>query len=129
MEGVSRDVDLMIEAKDKEQAVLMLYRIYGLESVKWESLRPEKKQSVEVKEEIGAEEEEDVGGGDVEGGEETTAGKRRRTRSVKKDSQVGVEADVDTEESPKRTRKTRSKKGMQLSLVFQAYAHELYTSR
>ena len=34
MEGVSRDVDLMIEAKDKEQAVLMLYRIYGLESVK-----------------------------------------------------------------------------------------------
>ena len=128
MEGVSRDVDLMIEAKDKEQAVLMLYRIYGLESVKWESLRPEKKQSVEVKEEIGAEEE-DIGEGDVEGGGETTARKRRRTRSVKKDSQVGVEVDVDTEESPKRTRKTRSKKGMQLSLVFQAYAHELYTSR
>ena len=115
MEGVSRDVDLMIEAKDKEQAVLMLYRIYGLESVKWESLRPEKKQSVEVKEEIGADE--DVGEGDVERGEETTARERRRTRSVKKDSQVGVEADVDTEESPKRTRMTRSKKGMQLSLV------------
>ena len=116
MEGVSRDVDLMIEAKDKEQAVLMLYRIYGLESVKWESLRPEKKQSVGVKEEICAEEE-DVGAGDVEGGEETTARKRRRTRGVKKDSQAGVEADVDTEESPKRTRKTRSKKGMQLSLL------------
>ena len=128
MEGVSRDVDLMIEAKDKEQAVLLLYRIYGLESVKWESLRPEKKQSVEVEEEIGAEEE-DVGKGGVEGGEKITARKRRRTRSVKKDPQMGVEVDVDTEESPKRTRKTRSKKGMQLSLVFQAYAHELYTSR
>lgn len=28
-----RNVDLMIEAKDKEQAVLHLYRIYGLEDV------------------------------------------------------------------------------------------------
>jgi UV DNA damage endonuclease len=27
------DVDLMIEAKDKEQAVLHLYRIYGLQPV------------------------------------------------------------------------------------------------
>ncbi|KAJ3964833.1 UV-endonuclease UvdE-domain-containing protein [Lentinula raphanica] len=32
-EGVAIDVDLMIEAKDKEQAVLQLYRIYGLEEV------------------------------------------------------------------------------------------------
>ncbi|KAJ3759358.1 UV-endonuclease UvdE-domain-containing protein [Lentinula raphanica] len=39
-EGVAIDVDLMIEAKDKEQAVLQLYRIYGLEEVKYESLRP-----------------------------------------------------------------------------------------
>ncbi|KAK1231804.1 hypothetical protein PQX77_005018 [Marasmius sp. AFHP31] len=39
-EGVSMDVDLMIEAKDKEQAVLELYRMYGLEEVKHESLRP-----------------------------------------------------------------------------------------
>lgn len=30
---VFRNVDLMIEAKDKEQAVLHLYRIYGLEDV------------------------------------------------------------------------------------------------
>jgi len=36
------DVDLMIEAKDKEQAVLHLYRIYGLERVIQENLRPEK---------------------------------------------------------------------------------------
>ncbi|KAJ8086840.1 hypothetical protein PM082_005665 [Marasmius tenuissimus] len=39
-EGVSMDVDLMIEAKDKEQAVFELYRMYGLEEVKHESLRP-----------------------------------------------------------------------------------------
>ena len=53
MEGVSRDVDLMIEAKDKEQAVLFLYRVYGLEEVKWENLRPEKEQKVEKLEEGG----------------------------------------------------------------------------
>ncbi|KAE9403088.1 UV-endonuclease UvdE [Gymnopus androsaceus JB14] len=40
LEDVAIDVDLMIEAKDKEQAVLHLYRIYGLEEVKVESLRP-----------------------------------------------------------------------------------------
>ncbi|KAI0064003.1 UV-endonuclease UvdE [Artomyces pyxidatus] len=34
-------VDLMIEAKDKEQAVLQLYRTYGLAPVIWENLRPE----------------------------------------------------------------------------------------
>ncbi|KAI0826375.1 UV-endonuclease UvdE-domain-containing protein [Irpex lacteus] len=50
MDGVARDVDLMVEAKGKEQAVLMLYRIYGLESVEWGSLRPEKEVVKEVKE-------------------------------------------------------------------------------
>jgi len=40
LEDVAIDVDLMIEAKDKEQAVLQLYRIYGLEEVKMESVRP-----------------------------------------------------------------------------------------
>ncbi|EIW71476.1 hypothetical protein TREMEDRAFT_27099, partial [Tremella mesenterica DSM 1558] len=34
------DVDLMIEAKDKEQAVFELYRIYGLHDVIWDNLRP-----------------------------------------------------------------------------------------
>ncbi|KAI0315922.1 UV-endonuclease UvdE-domain-containing protein [Amylostereum chailletii] len=34
-------VDLMVEAKDKEQAVLQLYRTYGLEEVVWGNLRPE----------------------------------------------------------------------------------------
>jgi len=35
------DVDLMIEAKDKEQAVFELYRIYGLQDVIRQNLRPE----------------------------------------------------------------------------------------
>lgn len=34
------DMDLMIEAKDKEQAVFELYRIYDLHPVIWENLRP-----------------------------------------------------------------------------------------
>ncbi|ADV23342.1 UV damage endonuclease UvdE [Cryptococcus gattii E566] len=34
------NVDLMIEAKDKEQAVFELYRIYGLEDVVHDNLRP-----------------------------------------------------------------------------------------
>jgi len=34
-------VDLMIEAKDKEQAVFQLYRMYDLAPVIWENLRPE----------------------------------------------------------------------------------------
>lgn len=46
-----KGVDLMIEAKDKEQAVLELYRIYGLEEVKHESLRPPKEN--QTKETLG----------------------------------------------------------------------------
>jgi len=40
-------VDLMIEAKDKEQAVFQLYRIYDLAPVIWENLRPEKTEAAE----------------------------------------------------------------------------------
>ncbi|CDO70055.1 hypothetical protein BN946_scf184601.g8 [Trametes cinnabarina] len=36
------DMDLMIEAKDKEQAVFQLYRVYNLHPVIYENLRPEK---------------------------------------------------------------------------------------
>ncbi|EMD36763.1 hypothetical protein CERSUDRAFT_51795 [Gelatoporia subvermispora B] len=36
------DADLMIEAKDKEQAVFQLYRVYNLAPVIYENLRPEK---------------------------------------------------------------------------------------
>ncbi|ODN74488.1 UV damage endonuclease UvdE, variant [Cryptococcus amylolentus CBS 6039] len=39
-EELPEDVDLMIEAKDKEQAVFELYRIYGLEDVIHDNLRP-----------------------------------------------------------------------------------------
>ncbi|KAI0041905.1 UV-endonuclease UvdE [Auriscalpium vulgare] len=40
-DGRREYVDLMIEAKDKEQAVLQLYRTYALQPVVWENLRPE----------------------------------------------------------------------------------------
>ncbi|KAJ7121292.1 UV-endonuclease UvdE-domain-containing protein [Mycena crocata] len=44
------DMDLMIEAKDKEQAVLQLYRMYGLHPVIHESLRPpDENQTKETK--------------------------------------------------------------------------------
>ncbi|KAJ7451822.1 UV-endonuclease UvdE-domain-containing protein [Mycena galericulata] len=44
------DMDLMIEAKDKEQAVLHLYRVYGLYPVAHESLRPpDENQTKETK--------------------------------------------------------------------------------
>ncbi|KAK0476732.1 endonuclease Uve1 [Armillaria novae-zelandiae] len=49
-EELPEDMDLMIEAKDKEQAVLHLYRIYGLQPVKQESLRPpDENQTKETK--------------------------------------------------------------------------------
>ena len=41
-------VDLMIEAKDKEQAVFQLYRMYDLAPVIWENLRPEQTDYVDV---------------------------------------------------------------------------------
>ncbi|CAK5281300.1 unnamed protein product [Mycena citricolor] len=44
------NLDLMIEAKDKEQAVFELYRIYGLMPVKQDSLRPpNENQTTETK--------------------------------------------------------------------------------
>jgi UV DNA damage endonuclease len=39
-EPLPDDVDLMLEAKDKEQAVFYLHRLYRLADVKYESLRP-----------------------------------------------------------------------------------------
>ncbi|KAI6021497.1 UV-endonuclease UvdE-domain-containing protein [Pisolithus microcarpus] len=46
-QGLPEDMDLMIEAKDKEQAVLQLYRTYDLYPVNHESLRPPKDKEVE----------------------------------------------------------------------------------
>ncbi|EGO00170.1 hypothetical protein SERLA73DRAFT_107167 [Serpula lacrymans var. lacrymans S7.3] len=49
-EDLPDDMDLMIEAKDKEQAVLHLYRMYDLQPVIYESLRPPAdKESKETK--------------------------------------------------------------------------------
>lgn len=45
--GEQEWVDLMIEAKDKEQAVFQLYRIYDLALVIWENLRPEQTDPVD----------------------------------------------------------------------------------
>ncbi|KAH8102079.1 UV-endonuclease UvdE-domain-containing protein [Cristinia sonorae] len=64
------EVDLMVEAKDKEQAVLMLYRMYELYPVKWENLRPEsepkpfvRSAARKARDVAAAEEEEDDDGG------------------------------------------------------------------
>ncbi|KAI6040243.1 UV-endonuclease UvdE-domain-containing protein [Pisolithus marmoratus] len=46
-EDLPEDMDLMIEAKDKEQAVLHLYRIYGLHPVNHDSIRPPKDKKSE----------------------------------------------------------------------------------
>lgn len=44
------DMDLMIEAKDKEQAVFHLYRMYNLHPVDYASLRPpEENETKETK--------------------------------------------------------------------------------
>jgi UV DNA damage endonuclease len=43
-------VDLMIEAKDKEQAVFQLCRVYDLAPVIWENLRPEQADPASGKE-------------------------------------------------------------------------------
>ncbi|KAH9968187.1 UV-endonuclease UvdE-domain-containing protein [Russula dissimulans] len=45
--GEQEWVDLMIEAKDKEQAVFQLYRMYDLAPVIWENLRPEQTEAAE----------------------------------------------------------------------------------
>ncbi|TFY82770.1 hypothetical protein EWM64_g1242 [Hericium alpestre] len=47
-------VDLMIEAKDKEQAVLQLHRTYELQDVIWENLRPEKADAMKPEPEEGS---------------------------------------------------------------------------
>ncbi|KAH9993331.1 UV-endonuclease UvdE-domain-containing protein [Russula compacta] len=58
-------VDLMIEAKDKEQAVFQLYRIYDLAPVIWENLRPEQTDP-------------------ADGGEEGTSAKQNRRTTKNK---------------------------------------------
>ncbi|KAJ8521824.1 hypothetical protein ONZ45_g1535 [Pleurotus djamor] len=73
------DMDLMIEAKDKEQAVFQLYRIYDLQPVIWESLRPPSDDSKQV--------------------QEARENKRSpRKKTVKKDEDDDLDNDVDEAE-------------------------------
>ncbi|KIP10813.1 hypothetical protein PHLGIDRAFT_100657 [Phlebiopsis gigantea 11061_1 CR5-6] len=59
MDGAEGGGDLMIEAKDKEQAVFQLYRIYSLQPVKHENLRPEKAAAPQERAAKGGDEQED----------------------------------------------------------------------
>lgn len=77
-------VDLMIEAKDKEQAVFQLYRSYDLQSVIWENLRPAKQDpgfSHDVKEDDVLDEGHDDGGVGVNDGSGTRSSPRKRKAS------------------------------------------------
>lgn len=79
-------VDLMIEAKDKEQAVFQLYRSYDLRPVIWENLRPAKEDpgfSHDVKEDDVLGEGDGDGGLGVEGGSGTRSSPRKR-KTLKK---------------------------------------------
>ncbi|KZT63510.1 UV-endonuclease UvdE [Daedalea quercina L-15889] len=98
------DVDLMIEAKDKEQAVFHLYRIYGLEDVVHENLRPEKPPKPFVRGRgragaaVGDELVNEDGDGDREDAaepvDETTTPKKRTRAGERGRAKIG-EADVD----------------------------------
>ncbi|KAK7473250.1 hypothetical protein VKT23_001348 [Stygiomarasmius scandens] len=91
-EGVAMDVDLMIEAKDKEQAVFELFRMYGLvESgecgFKWENLRPPNpNQTKETK-----------GRKSNKKGKETNEGKSKSKRAKKGKKAVEMYSDEDDE--------------------------------
>ena len=63
------------QAKDKEQAVLYLYRVYGLHAVKHENLRPEKAAKPPGRVAKG-------GDGDGEEGAEAASPKRKRARKA-----------------------------------------------
>ncbi|KAK7682808.1 hypothetical protein QCA50_014192 [Cerrena zonata] len=88
------DMDLMIEAKDKEQAVFHLYRVYNLHPVIHENLRPEKppkpfvRSPKKVKRVKGLEDElEEEGDGegvnDKDGGVDGVGESRKKTRKRK----------------------------------------------
>ncbi|EIM87219.1 UV-endonuclease UvdE [Stereum hirsutum FP-91666 SS1] len=82
-------VDLMIEAKDKEQAVFQLHRSYDLRPVIWENLRPVKEDpgfSHDVKEDDDLDEGDGDGGVGVEGGSGTRSSPRKRKASKKGES-------------------------------------------
>ncbi|KAH9931550.1 UV-endonuclease UvdE-domain-containing protein [Fomitopsis serialis] len=112
------EVDLMIEAKDKEQAVFHLFRIYGLEPVAHDNLRPEKPPKPFVRGKGRAL----AGDGDADGegaaGEDAaeavdgTPRRRTRARAERKDAvgDGGAGGDVDGEtelEAPSKPKQKR----------------------
>ncbi|CAL1710108.1 unnamed protein product [Somion occarium] len=123
-EDLPDDMDLMIEAKDKEQAVFHLYRIYDLHPVVHENLRPEKPPKPFVRTGQG-----DGGVGDGEDVSETIdcvqVKPRRGTRgkgkakelvpNVEDDTLVGVPALVPsiatTKKKPRRTTAEKVSRG------------------
>ncbi|KAI8989013.1 UV-endonuclease UvdE-domain-containing protein [Trametes punicea] len=74
------DMDLMIEAKDKEQAVFHLYRIYNLHPVVYENLRPEK-PATPFPRMLKAQAAEAAANGEGEGDAGAATPRTRRTRS------------------------------------------------
>ncbi|KAI9060043.1 UV-endonuclease UvdE [Trametes sanguinea] len=90
------DMDLMIEAKDKEQAVFHLYRIYNLHPVIHENLRPEKPaqpfprmvKAQAAAEAAAAAAAEGEGGEGAEGAEGGVTPRKRRTRAKGKVEEV-----------------------------------------
>ncbi|EIW53258.1 UV-endonuclease UvdE [Trametes versicolor FP-101664 SS1] len=92
------DMDLMIEAKDKEQAVLHLYRVYNLHPVIHENLRPEKAAKPfprMVKEEAAAAAAAAAAGGEGEGAEATpTPRKRAKRTQAKMEETAGNDASL-----------------------------------
>ncbi|KAF5355500.1 hypothetical protein D9758_006423 [Tetrapyrgos nigripes] len=86
-EGVAIDVDLMIEAKDKEQAVLELYRMYGLVEegkIIWKNLRPPNEN--QTKETKGRK------------SNKKKNGKRKGKKGLVEDDEAELDADADAEE-------------------------------
>ena len=91
------------QAKDKEQAVLYLYRVYGLHAVKHENLRPEKPPKPfprMIKEQAAAAaiaqgEREGEEGEEAEVGEEGGSPSKRRTRAGTKARKVKAKGKAD----------------------------------
>ena len=128
-----------IQAKDKEQAVLMLYRIYNLHPVIYENLRPEKPPKPFVRGNGGGEEGEEGGeelvdeeGNPLDSPEGVT--KKRRTRSQsggeKKGKKGKVNGDVELEGQGEGTSRSSCRRfEVKSRLIVFVFARLVSTSR
>ena len=103
--------ELVLQAKDKEQAVFHLYRIYNLQPVKYENLRPEKPQVHLSSGAVEREDEDESGEGQADGADADEAASTRKTRSIrtrkmKANSELEEQSKVDR--SSKKRRKAQS---------------------